>query len=289
MMKSRLSSQSSAEQTKIEKMLSGAPIEKVWIVVSLAIAMLWGGLSTHEMAQAGALQTRLDRFPDWRSQPTLSSAQGDLYYPDWLAGDWNVTSTLVDVVAPLAPELVTPGFESNRRQLGKAVTFPVRFKRFTAEVNRSQSPFPIGQVLPQGIVADRIYNGTRLTEAIMGKDVLQSIQSDARSPNRQVARFRNGQEMVTQISDHATETNADSEFISSELYQQEFRSATQIYLNQVENTIGYRLVSAKPRRIEANQVTAIYLSPQDPDYFKARQQPVALYRYRMSFEPRSPG
>ena len=254
------------------------------MMLGLWILILWQGLSTHEIAQAGALQVRLDQFPDWRSQPPLSAVQGDLYYPDWLAGEWNVTSTLIDAVAPLAPELVTPGFESNQRQLGKVVTFPVRFKRFTAEAILPQGPFPVGLVPSQDVVADRVYNGTSLTEALMGKDILQSIQVDTRSPNRQVAKFHNGQKLVTQISNRATEASTDREFISSELYQQEFRSATQIYLSQVENTIGYRLVSADPPRIEANQVTAIYLSPQDPDYFKAHQQPVALYRYQMSFE-----
>ncbi|MEW5859950.1 MAG: DUF6816 family protein, partial [Cyanobacteriota bacterium] len=37
--------------------------------------------------------------------------------------------------------------------------------------------------------------------------------------------------------------------------------------------------------IEADQVTAIYLSPQDPDYFKAIDRPVALYRYRLQLLP----
>ncbi len=270
-------------------------MKRVWMVLGLLIFMLLGGLTPNRVAQAGALQTRLNQFPNWRSQPTLPAAQGDLYYPDWLAGEWNVTSTLVDVVSPLAPELVTPGFKSNQRQLGKAVTFPVRFNLSTAEATPFPSLFPVGSVSPQGppqgppqgIVADRVYNSTSLTEALMGKDTLQSIQIETRSPNRQVARFRNGQELITQISDRDTETTAEHEFISSELYQQEFRSATQIYLNQVENTVAYRQVSADPPRIEANQVTAIYLSPQDPDYFKARQQPVALYRYHMSFEPKA--
>lgn len=264
-------------------------MKRVWIVLGLMVVLFWGGVIPHDVAQAGALQTRLNQFPNWRSQPTLPVAQGDLYYPDWLAGEWNVTSKLVDVAAPLAPELITPGFESNQRQLGKAVLFPVRFEPSVAPASWPQSPFPVGQIPAQGIVADRVYNSTSLTEALMGKEVLQSIQVDARSPNRQVVRFRNGQELVTQISDRATETHA-AEFISSELYQQTFQSATQssatqIYLNQVENTIAYRLVSTNPPRIEANQVTAIYLSPQDPDYFKARQHPVALYRYQMSFAP----
>jgi hypothetical protein len=33
--------------------------------------------------------------------------------------------------------------------------------------------------------------------------------------------------------------------------------------------------------ISAEQITAIYLSPQDPDYFKAGDRPVALYRYHL--------
>jgi hypothetical protein len=266
-------------------------VKQIWIAMGLLIVLLWGSSVPAKASQAGALQTRLDQFPNWQSPPNLSSAQGDLYYPDWLAGQWSVTSTLVDAAAPLAPDLVTPGFESSRSQLGKAVTFPVRFVPATAlsdssgSSSWSQSPFPLGQVLVRGIVADRVYNGTRLTEALMGKDILESIQVDARSPNRQIAQFRNGQRLVTQISDRATESNKENEFTSSELYQQEFQSSTQIYLNQVENTIEYRRVALEPPQIEATQVTAIYLSPQDPDYFKAWQRPVALYRYRMRFEP----
>ena len=33
--------------------------------------------------------------------------------------------------------------------------------------------------------------------------------------------------------------------------------------------------------IEANQITAIYLSPQDPNYFLVANHPVALYRYQL--------
>jgi hypothetical protein len=37
----------------------------------------------------------------------------------------------------------------------------------------------------------------------------------------------------------------------------------------------------RSQQIEAEQITAIYLSPQDPDYFKAAGHPVALYRYHL--------
>jgi hypothetical protein len=237
-------------------------------------------------ANAGPLQSRLDQFPNWRSPPILQPANGDLYYPDWMAGDWQVTSTLVDLAAPLAPTVITPGFEASQKLLKQTVTFVVRFEPATVAQVVPRSPFPVGTVNagPAKIVANRAYNGMSLATALLGQDVVQSIEVDPRSPNRQLAVFQNGQRLTTQISDRGGETLSDTQFVSSEFYQQIFRSETQIYLNQVENTIAYRWISTKPEQIEADQVTAIYLSPQDPDYFKARAQPVTLYRYRLRFE-----
>ncbi|MFM7907378.1 MAG: DUF6816 family protein, partial [Microcystis sp.] len=48
---------------------------------------------------------------------------------------------------------------------------------------------------------------------------------------------------------------------------------------EVETTTSYQLLS--PNKILGDQVTAIYLSPQSPDYFQAPNRPVALYRYRL--------
>lgn len=264
-------------------------MKRIWIVIGLITILLMGSFVPAKAVQAGAIRARLEQFPDWQSPPSLPEAQGDLYYPDWLAGKWCVTSTLVDAVAPLAPDLVTPGFESSQKQLGQPATFSVQFVPAKPAMHATNWSSPVSKGLLadqgiQGIVADRIYNGTHLTEALMGKDALKSIQIDAESPNRQVIQFRNGQVLASRISNRAMESDAEREFISSELYQQEFRSPTQIYFNQVENTILYRLEAA-PRQIEAAQITAIYLSPQDPDYFKARQRPVALYRYRLHFNP----
>jgi hypothetical protein len=256
----------------------------IWIVL-----LCLGWMIYHSpTAIAETLQERLEQFPNWRSPPMLQPAKGDLHYPDWFAGQWQVTSTLVDLVAPLAPEIVTPGFEANQKTLDRPITFPVKFGPETFNIAvLPPLPFPIGQVLPsQGIVADRTYNGMSLADALLGQAVLKSIKIDPKSPNRQVALFQSGQELITRISDRATEIPSDASFVSSELYQQEFRSSTQIYFNRVENTIAYHQVSSKPPLIEADQVTAIYLSPQDPDYFKANDRPVTLYRYRLQFLPR---
>jgi len=52
-----------------------------------------------------------------------------------------------------------------------------------------------------------------------------------------------------------------------------------VYLNLVETTTKYELIN--PDYIQGKQVTAIYLSPQDPDYFIAFDLPVALYYYTL--------
>ena len=64
----------------------------LWVVLVL---LLWGG-----EVQAGQLADRLAQFPHWESKPTVSIAEGDLVYPDWMEGTWNVTSTLIEGGSP---------------------------------------------------------------------------------------------------------------------------------------------------------------------------------------------
>ncbi|MFM7426494.1 MAG: DUF6816 family protein, partial [Elainella sp.] len=104
-------------------------------------------------------------------------------------------------------------------------------------------------------------------------------------------------QLVSTVTGRVTEAPDSGQFITSEFFQQEFRGTPQLYFNEVENTTLYRHVSpdaassAEPSpEILADQITAIYLSPQDADYFKTldgtaltNPRPVALYRYRMAF------
>ena len=86
-------------------------------------------------------------------------------------------------------------------------------------------------------------------------------------------------------SSRGTETPSRDRFIATEVTNQYFRRTNQPYFNQVETTTVYHQLPSPDSGIEAWQITAIYLSPQDPDYFKALNQPVALYRYRLQLEP----
>lgn len=248
-----------------------------------------------------ALANRLAAFPDWQGKPPLRPVdKQDLVYPDWFAGDWAVTTSLVDLVAPLAPELVTPGFESNRQLLNQPIQFQVRF------VERPASGFLVRQPTRQ-LVSDRAYNGTQLAKAYLGDRTVLAVKVDPTNPNRQLTLLKGDRQLVSTVTGRATEAADASQFITSEFFQQEFRGTPQLYFNEVENTTLYRHVSpdsppdqnleTPPPEILADQITAIYLSPQDADYFKtlssdnplADPRPVALYRYRMAFRRLAPG
>ncbi len=240
----------------------------------LGVLALW--LLCSGVAFAGSsLSNRIANYPNWQSKPLLQPVRGeDLGYPDWFRGSWQVTTTLVDLTAPLAPEIVTPGFESNRQFLNQPIQFDVRF------VDR-----PAAQ-----LVSDRAYNGAQLAKAYLGDRGLLAVKLDPKNPNRQITLLKGDRQLVSTVTARATEAPDADQFITSEFFQQEFRGSPQIYFNEVENTTAYQHQPNAEQPIIADQITAIYLSPQDADYFKtlngslADPRPVALYRYRMEFQ-----
>lgn len=238
-------------------------------------SLFWG-----DIAQAGVLAERLASFPDWKNKPPVSAPVGDLVYPEWMQGTWNVTSTLVDVVAPLAPEVVTPGFEGNRQYLNQPINFQVRFEA----VSRQPSAISYKlQNIPREIVADRVFNGLNIGKAYLGDRTVLSVKIEPLSPNRQITFLQGERQLVSVITGRGTE-NYPNKFITTEIYQQIFHGAPQLYFNTVETTTAYQLINS-PLEIKADQITAIYLSPQDPNYFKAGERPVALYRYQLKLSP----
>lgn len=243
-----------------------------WLTLLLTVWLLCSG-----QAQAGPLADRLAAFPVWGSKPALPTAQGDLVYPDWLRGDWQLTSTLVDLAAPLAPDLVTPGFEGNRTQVDRPVICPVRFVGVS---RRSQGLVPIMTGASQ-TVADRAFNGLSLARAYLGDAEVTAVKIDPDNPNRQITLLRSHRQLEARVTARAIELSGDR-FITVERFQQVFRGGAIPYFNEVETTTAYRQAG---RDITADQVTVVYLSPQDPDFLKAQNQPVALYRYRLELTP----
>jgi hypothetical protein len=269
-------------------------LRRFWSFCLVLVCLLWGG-----KALAGPLNDRLAKFPNWDGKPPVQAVVGaeDLIYPDWMVGTWKVTSTLVDLVAPLAPEIVTPGFESNRRYLHQPVTFLVRFEavnlgNFNFSVfNRKFDP-PLPPLNKGGsqnskvagkVVADRAFNGLNIGKAVLGDRAILSVKVDPENPNHQITYLPGDRQLVSVVTSRGTEIPSPARFISTEVCQQVFRGTKDIYLNEVETTTAYQHQKTPEALIEADQITAVYLSPQDPNYFAAAKRPVALYRYRLEF------
>jgi hypothetical protein len=275
----------------------------IWFSGLLLLWLLCSGVALAAGVDPPSLASRVAAFPEWQGKPPLQPVgKQDLIYPDWFAGDWAVTTTLVDLVAPLAPDLVTPGFESNRQFLNQPIQFQVRFVEQPAGGLSFRKP-------AQQFVSDRAYNGTQLAKAYLGDRAVLAVKVDPANPNRQITLLKGDRQLVSTVTGRATESTDSDQFITSEFFQQEFRGTPQLYFNEVENTTIYRHLQVEatvetkaeavpdqpldvlPPEILADQITAIYLSPQDADYFKtlasdnllSEPRPVALYRYRMAF------
>ena len=225
-------------------------------------------------------------LPSWYHKPIVEDAKGDLYYPDWMAGTWKVTNILEEQVAPFAPDIVSPGFEDNQKYIGEPIVFPVRFgKEYHIPETRW---FFIPSITKENpVVADRAFNGKSIAQAYLGKDSVLRVAVDPQDPNKQITFLKGGIKSISQVTKRAVEElSSDLEeirfadrFIATEVTQQLFKSPNKIYLNEVETTSDYHLLD--PHNIEATQITAIYLSPQDPVYFQAGDRPVAIYRYHL--------
>ncbi len=228
---------------------------------------------------AESLSQRIEQFPDWDHKPPVTRAKGDLYYPEWMAGTWEATSTLTEQVAPLAPDIVTPGFEDNQQYLNQKITFSVRFgKKYFTPPQKFLLP-NLTKVEPP-VVADRGFNGENIARAYLGENNVYQVKVDPDNPNKQITLLGGERRLISTVTGRSTETPQPDEFIATEVTKQLFRSPERIYLNEVETTSDYKLT--EPDTIEATQITAIYLSPQDPDYFRAGDRPVAIYRYHLN-------
>ena len=247
------------------------------LVNNLLILLVLLMMFSADSVLAAPIAERLKQFPQWQNKPPVELAKGDLEYPEWMAGTWNVESTLVEKIAPLAPEIVTPGFEDNDNYLNQAIAFQVRFgTEYYSPPTGLFSKFNSSQPF---VVADRAFNGKKIAQAYLGDDNVYQVKIDPDNPNQQITFLRGERKLISKITGRIKEIPSQEQFIATEVTQQLFRSPERLYLNEVETTSDYHLLDSE--NISAEQITAIYLSPQDPDYFTAGDRPVALYRYHL--------
>ena len=247
----------------------------IWVTL---IVLVW--LFCSGEALASPLAERISAFPAWSTKPPVQASEGDLVYPNWMDGAWRMTSTLLAMEAPLAPDVITPGFEGNRQFLDVPIAADIHFQKARVAQGKFLNR-PLKTT--EGVVSDRAFNGLSLARAYLGDDWVDAVKVDPENPNRQITFLKDNQQLVSTVTGRAVEQPDNNTFITTEVFQQFFRGGRPtVYLNEVENTTAYYL---EEDHIVADQITAIYLSPKDPDYFKAIDQPVALYRYGLELYP----
>ncbi len=232
--------------------------------------------------QAGPISDRIAAFPQWETKPPVSASTGDLLYPTWFAGTWTLTSTLIEQIAPLAPEITTPGFEDNRQFLNVPISAPVRFiADNTLERSRAALPFlslPTRSLTTTRIISDRAFNGLSLAKAYLG-DRVSRVWVDTRDPNRQITKFRDNRKLFSSVLGRAVEQADSDHLTTTEVFDQFFQTADKPIKNQVEITTAY---AHQPNgTITADQITAVYLKSPHPRAYLAGDRPVALYRYAL--------
>lgn len=249
----------------------------------------WGA----QGAIASSLSDRIDRYPHWDNQVSVNRHEGELTYPDWFRGRWIATSTLLEQIAPLAPEIVTPGFENNRQYIDQPIEFIVQFVPNDPDKVTKFSPLNLPRLKsnlpPPQIVADRAFNGLNIATAYLGAVNVESVKIDPQNRTKQITQLTQDRQLETFVTGFDLENPHPDRFISAELSQQIFRTSATIYLNTVETTTSYQFSSTPTPSITATQISAIYLSPQDPNYFrsigKLQNRPVALYKYQLNLVP----
>lgn len=228
---------------------------------------------------AQSLETRIQEYPHWNYQLSLAKPEKELIFPSWFEGEWNVTSTLREQIAPLAPKFKTPGFDENQIYLNKEINFNVKFIP-TILTPKNNNFIPNLSPKETIIIPDRIFNGLSIALAYLGEGNVQNVMINSNNPNEQITKFREENELISTVIGRGQETPSANDFITSEITRQFFRRGNSVYLNLVETTTQYHFINEKT--IEGKQVTAIYLSPKDPDYFIAFNRPVALYYYTLT-------
>ncbi|MCY7368327.1 MAG: hypothetical protein LH474_09260 [Chamaesiphon sp.] len=193
----------------------------------------------------------------------------------------------------MAPDVVTPGFENNRQYINKPIEFTVQFVPNDPAKNVKSSPLSLPKLklnlpAPQ-IVADRAFNGLNIATAYLGEANVKSVKIDPQNSTKQITQLTQDRELEAFVTGFDLETTQPNQFIATELSQQIFRTSSTIYLNTVETTTSYQFSPTPTPSITATQISAIYLSPKDPNYFrtirKLQSRPVALYKYQLKLVP----
>lgn len=224
-----------------------------------------------------------------------NSGHENLYFPDWLEGDWDATQTLMSTKAPLGlkyiggpsgdTEIARKTMDEQAKRIGEAVRLKLRFVS-----------------TKWGVVEDRAFNLRSRIDAFAGKQVVASVNyADVRESNRESVLKAGGAE-----SDPLTTTlvyfkgpAAQKQFIisygSNALEEDEWagyelqRSIFALTNNSIAPPVTtdteaiYKFKRLTSDTVEGQLRLAAYLNPQnDKLFFETKSRAVSVTDYTLT-------
>ncbi|MFM7362099.1 MAG: DUF6816 family protein [Cyanobium sp.] len=196
------------------------------LIGTILAILLAAGVLPWPARAAGVLDARLAAWPDWRlPAPLQAPGRGDLPYPAWFAGAWQVT------------------VEADPASGAPALRYVVRFR---ADGRGA-------------VVGERAANAAAVGRALLG-DRLLEVRDDPANPNRQLARLAGGGLLESTVVGRRSE--GAELFHTDELALQVVHGEAEPRVSRIETLSRYRLRHGQEGDwIEAEQWQARYPSP----------------------------
>lgn len=269
-----------------------------------ASAAITSSLLTRQPADA-ATSSIANRFEtDILTAPPITAGtkytgHENLYFPDWLEGEWDVVQTLVSTKAPLGLEFI--GGPQGSLDVAKA-SMDEQTKRLNEPVNLKlrfiKTKF--------GVAEDRLFNLRSRLDSFAGKSVVAKVEyADVRESNRAsvlaaggtesdpltttVVYFKGPAAQKTFVISHGQEIGGDS-YSGYEVNRSIFALTNTNTAPPVtsDTEVLYSFKKVGNDRVEGRLRLAGYLNPQsDKLYFDAKNRAVSLSDYTLTLKKSS--
>lgn len=219
------------------------------IIVALLL-LLCLAIPVRADGSATLLEQRLQAWPDWQLPAPLPrpDRRGDLVYPAWFAGEWQVTSL----------DLTAEG------ETGAPLRHQARFLLDTQ----------------QRVVPDRAFNALAIGRAVLGSALL-TVEQPADDHTRQLARLRNDQLLETTVIGRRQSDPQQEPFTTDELVLQIVHGPGSPRISRVETLSRYHPCTPRPAAVEricAEQWQARFSGPEQG----LDAAPLARAHYRLA-------
>jgi hypothetical protein len=251
-------------------------------------------------AAAPSIATKFDKetltIPGPSAATELNGVD-NLYFPSFLAGEWQVTQTLIDTATPLGlrfvggpngvEQIAKETMAEARRNIGKPVSLRLRY-------------------IPTkwGIAEDRLFNTRQRLDAFAGKPVVANVEyANVGGSNRPsvlamggteqdplqttVTRFKGPAAQKTFVVSHGAETLSDNEWSGYELDRSIFALTNQNTAPPLttDSELIWYFEQKDKDHVQGKLRIAGYLNPQsDTLYFEARNRAVSLQDYTLDMK-----